>query len=121
MYCGHCGKKISYNAAYCRFCGQRLKHELSDTQPMTVVDVASISDQSVNHYGTNYLPRRSNLALNSMFLRPKLWRTVFRIIAVAVLITLTFVLVTFKSVEEYRILTAALGSILILYYWWKAR
>ena len=122
MYCDFCGKALSANAKYCRHCGRRLRDRLEDTRPLPVIDesipnLSSIKRQVVSslQWSNLPLPRMASINKTQML---KIMYGIFSFTTIAVLI---YVLMTFKTVEEYQILTAISASLLTIYTWRKSR
>lgn len=121
MFCDFCGKKLSYNIKYCRYCGQQLKSSLDDTQPLPVIDKAMLYS-AVRPPTTFTSPPswyRSMIPQKPFTKRSRLGRIVYDLFSIVVTITLLYILATFKTVREYQGLTGLWGGILLIYILWK--
>lgn len=118
MYCDLCGRKLSYNAKYCRYCGRQLKDPLSDTLPLPVIDEAMLL--SVRQQVPVFVPWYKNIFPRKTFKnRSKAWQILYDLFSLAGLIAFLYILLTFKTVKEYQILTVVWGSLLAFFIWWK--
>ncbi|GMA99810.1 zinc ribbon domain-containing protein [Pelosinus sp. IPA-1] len=118
MYCDSCGKKLSYNAKYCRHCGSRQKDPLDDTQPLPIINELKIFDvtQQRKRFEPWYkaiLPKKPHTN------RSKVWQILYDLFYIAICIALLYVLATFKTIKEYQSLTGLWSGLLMVYLWWK--
>ncbi len=114
-YCDFCGKQVPIHAQYCRYCGRKLGDWLGDTQPLPVI--ADTVEDTVNR-----APKRYLLFLQSLQkYRPKLYPIFYYLSSLTTVAVLIYVLVTFKTIDDYQILTSALGFLLSVYFWRSAR
>lgn len=122
MYCDFCGKTLSTNVKYCRHCGRRLKDRLEDTRPLPVVDETMLTLNSIKRQAANSLSW-SNLALQRKipFNKVQMQKVVYGIISFAIIVVLVYIIMTFKTLEEYQILTALWATMLTVYTWRKSR
>ncbi|VBB06782.1 Hypothetical protein LUCI_2018 [Lucifera butyrica] len=116
MYCSYCGRKIIYNGVYCRYCGNRVRDRMEDTQPLPAV-----RDSFSGEPG----PGKGLFSLNKPLAARQPMRhlshSLYLLVSVVLLLTITYVLVEFKTVQQYRILTAIVGSLTVLALWWKSK
>lgn len=117
-YCDFCGKKISLNAQYCRYCGSQVRICFEDTQPIPVIDDSLI---------TTPVQKKSyiNSCYNSLSKQTRKFRirkhAIFSYLAsLLTAVALIYVLINFKTVDEYRYLTGALGLLLAIYFYRSA-
>lgn len=120
MYCDFCGKILVTNVKYCRHCGRRLRDRLEDTRPLpvitdTMLSMASSKRQTATAFSWPNLPLLRRPSFNKEQLGKKLQATV----SFAVIVVLLYVMLTFKTVEEYQILTAIGVGLLTVYTWRK--
>jgi predicted amidophosphoribosyltransferase len=116
MYCDFCGQKILYNAKYCRSCGHELRDSAEDTQPVPVIS------ETMLHSGLHHthIPWYKTILPGKLLINRNHFRKVLYDTAAFVLITaLLYILVTFKTVWDYQVLTVMWGSVLLCYIWWK--
>jgi len=119
MYCDFCGKRLSYNAKYCRHCGQQLKDPLGDTLPLPVIDEAMLHN-SAKRQTLDFAPwNRSIIPKKPLTNRSKVWQILYDIFFLAALAALLYILLTFKTIKEYQILTGVWGGLLAICIWWK--
>lgn len=118
MFCDFCGKKLADDSKYCRRCGGQQNGQFEDTQPLTIIDEAALSSTKQQVF-------RSVPWHNSIFKkqpsqdRSRVWRIMYSLISLLTLGALIYILITFKTIREYQILTGILGSLFIVYSWWK--
>jgi hypothetical protein len=118
MYCDFCGKNLPYNVKYCRHCGRHLKDRSGDTRPIPVIDETILC--SMKQQTTAKTPwYKFNSSPKALHYRPKVWRIVVRLYSFAIITALVYILTTFKTIQEYQILTGIWGSLLAIYIWWK--
>lgn len=117
MYCDLCGKKLSYNAKYCNYCGQQLRRPLEDTQPLPVFDDAMLLSASRHVPDTPWY--KSIFPRKRLKNRSKVWRILYDLFSLAAFAALLYILTTFKTIKEYQILTGLWGGLLAIYIWWK--
>jgi hypothetical protein len=118
MYCDFCGKRLSYNAKYCRYCGRQLKDPLGDTLPLPVIDEVML--HSAKQETLSFVPwYRSIFPKKPLTNRSKVWRILYDLFSLAAFAALLYILVTFKTIKEYQFLTGLWGSLLASYIWWK--
>lgn len=117
-YCDFCGKKINYGAKYCRHCGLSLTHNINDTQPLPVINdtvlVTSNNPKKAVNFNHNIWSRQIQK------LRVRRYAILFYLASFITTIGLIYVLVTFKTVYEYQLLTAVSGFLLVVYFWRNA-
>jgi hypothetical protein len=106
------------NAKYCRYCGHLLSDKFSNTQPLPIVtdSVLVTSTQPKKHFNFYH----NALCRQIQRLRIKKYAVVFYLASILTTIGLIYVLATFKSVDEYQLLTGAIGFLLVLYFWRSA-
>jgi uncharacterized membrane protein YvbJ len=114
-YCDFCGEHVSDNARYCRHCGRTLEGRLEDTQPFPAV-FASSADMTKGAVKFNF-----PFWKNAKAYRTRLYPLCYYLSSVAILVALIYVLVTFKTLDDYQLLTAAIGVLLAGYFWRKAK
>lgn len=122
MYCDFCGKKPSYNAKYCRYCGQKLKEYLGDTQPLPIVSEAILHGYNAKHQIMIAAPEpwyKSIVPKKTAAKRSKVWQIAYDLFALGVLAGLIYILATFKTIQEYQGITSLWGIFWIGYIWWK--
>jgi hypothetical protein len=118
MYCDFCGKRLSYGAKYCRFCGRQLKDPLGDTLPLPVIDDVML--HSIKQEKLGFVPwHRRLLPKKPSTNRSKVWRILYDLFSLAAFAALLYILVTFKTIKEYQILTGIWGGLVAVYIWWK--
>lgn len=118
MYCDYCGNKLSSNARYCRLCGRQLSGRLGDTQPLPVIDQVMLE----NYKNKSSAPMPWYKMIFKKIVpgnRSKVWNVMYSILSLAIIVGVLYILATFKTVKEYQTLTVVLGSIVLLYIWWK--
>jgi len=118
MYCDSCGKKLSYNAKYCRHCGGRLKDPLDDTQPLPIINETKFfavtpKKESFEPWHKRVLPKKP------IANRSKMWQILYDLFYIVVCIALLYVFATFKTIKEYQILTGLWSGFVVIYLWWK--
>lgn len=114
-YCDFCGKRVSIHAQYCRYCGRQLTARLGDTQPLPVIAdadcaMAKRASRPYRFLGKILPPYRL-----------KLYPVCYYLLSLTTVAVLIYVLVTFKTIDDYQMLTAALGILLSVYFWRSAR
>ncbi|MEL7633798.1 hypothetical protein [Sporomusa sphaeroides] len=122
MYCDFCGKNLAGYVKYCRHCGRRLKDRLEDTRPLPVVDERMLTLNTVKRQAAHSLSW-SNLALQRRFPfnKGQMQKLIYGIISFAIIVVLVYIIMTFKTLEEYQILTALWATVLTVYTWRKSR
>ncbi len=118
MYCDFCGKKLYYNVNYCRHCGQLLKGRSEDTNPLPVIDDTKLNltkrPASISSPWANFISKLKTAISNS-----QLWRRLYGLVSLTVLVSLIYILSTFKTIGQYQILTVTWGSLVVIYTWIK--
>ncbi len=118
MYCDFCGKRLSYNAKYCRHCGRQLKDPLGDTLPLPVINDAML--YSPKQQTVNVVPWYKSIIPRKPFKkRSKVWQILYDLFSIAVFAALLYVFVTFKTIKEYQTLTALWSVGLAVFIWWR--
>lgn len=118
MYCDDCGKKSSYNAKYCRNCGRQLKDHFGDTRPLPAISEAMMHCAKRQTLGS--LPWYNSIfPKKPLTNRSKVWRIVYDLFSLVVIVVLLYILATFKTIKEYQALTGLWGGLLLIYIWWK--
>lgn len=116
MYCDFCGKKITYNAKYCRSCGQSLRSSIEDTQPLPAVSQtmlqSSVERRHISWYRTIF-PRKPLTKRNGI------WRILYDLSALVFISILLYILVSFKTIWDYQVLTTLWGGGVLIYMWWR--
>ncbi|MDD4599990.1 MAG: hypothetical protein PHQ46_02860 [Negativicutes bacterium] len=107
------------NAKYCRHCGNLLQNKFNDTQPIPIVSESMLitSNQSKKAY-KNY---QNVWSRQIRRLSIKKYAVAFYLASIITTIGLIYVLATFKSVDEYQLLTGAWGFLLVMYFWRSAQ
>jgi hypothetical protein len=118
MYCDFCGKTLSYNVKYCRYCGRQLKGCSGDTQPLPVID-----EVMLNHIqgGTiNVAPwYKSIFKRKTRETRSNMWRIMHCLLSLLILVALIYIILTFTTIKQYQILIGVVGSLFASYIWWR--
>jgi uncharacterized membrane protein YvbJ len=118
MYCDFCGKKRSHYAKYCRHCGQQVKDFLGDTQPLPIIDAATLHGMKGQRFAI--LPWYKRIfPKKPLANRSKIWRILYDVCSLILFAALLYTLATFKTIEEYQRLTGLWGSVLAIYIWWN--
>ena len=118
MYCDFCGNKLPYHVRYCSKCGRQLQDHSGDTQPIPIIDETILS--STNRQILGSLPWYRGIFKKKIpNNRSKGWSVLYYLVSVAIIAGLIYVLVTFKTVKEYQMLTSVLGGLWALYILWK--
>lgn len=126
-YCDYCGKTIPYNTKYCRHCGKTLRDNiLDDTAPFK-----AITDQTllISKKSPSALVRKPGKLANISHLGNRISQPVIalwnksnilsRLLAFLFTCTLIYIVVTFKTVEEYQILFSVVTFIVVVYLWYR--
>lgn len=117
-YCDFCGKKVLGDSKYCRYCGNRLEDKFSDTQPLPVIREPIIGVPAPNK---GYFSSNSNIFMKHIReFRIKKYAVLSYLASFITTVGLIYVLATFKTVDEYQLLTATVGFLLVLYFWRSA-
>lgn len=116
-YCESCGKKVNAGAKFCRYCGHLLGDKLGDTQPLPAITGQILVTSNQPKKFLNF----KNLAKQLQKLKIKKYTVLSYLTAFITAVCLIYVLVTFKTVDEYQMLTGTLGLLLILYFWHSAK
>lgn len=122
MYCDFCGKTLATNVKYCRHCGRRLKDRLEDTRPLPVINETMLTinnskRQAASSFFWSNLPLQRMTTINKV----QMQKIVYGVLSFTIMVILVYILMTFKTIEEYQILTAFWATILTLYTWRKSR
>lgn len=124
MYCDYCGKTLSTNVKYCRHCGRLLRDRLEDTAPLPVVTESMLNLSTIKRQAASSLPW-SNLSLRRKipftYNKAQIYKKLYGISSFALVIALVYVIMSFKSIYEYQILTTIWASLLTIYTWWKSQ
>ena len=118
MYCDFCGNKLPYNVRYCRTCGRQLKDHSGDTQPIPVIDETILCSTKGQVLGSTPWYKLS-FKKKSPTNRSKVYRVMYYLASVAIIAGLIYILMIFKTVKEYQILTAIVGGLWAIYIWWQ--
>lgn len=104
MFCDFCGKKLANHSKYCRHCGGQQSDQWEDTQPLPIIDAATLSNTK-------------QLILEKRTLRSgfKIRKMIYILVSLATIVVLIYILATFKTIKEYQILTVIIGGMLIIY------
>lgn len=116
MYCDSCGQKIIYNAKYCRRCGQPLRVSKDDTQPVPIISETMLRSslrQTPIPWYKSFLPKKP------VTHRSRFCNVIYDVATFTFITVLLYILVTFKTIWDYQILTALWGGSVIAYIWWK--
>jgi hypothetical protein len=118
MFCDFCGKELANDSKYCRRCGGQQSGQFEDTQPLPIIDAANLSS------GKRQVARSAswqNSISNKKPLhdRSKVWRIMYSLISLSTLVLLIYILITFKTIRDYQILTGIVGGLFVVYSWWK--
>ena len=119
MYCDHCGSKLSYNAKYCRRCGQKLNDTLEDTQPLPAVNDTMLFGMNREYHSAAAPWYKSILPKKPVANRSRVGRIIYDLYFFIVLVGLLYIFTTFKTVSEYQVLTGFWGGFLLFCIWWK--
>lgn len=122
MYCDFCGKQLSTNVKYCRHCGRRLIDRLEDTRPLPVIQDSMVTMNGIKRQAASLFPW-SNLPLSRKFSFNKMHaqKVVYGIVSFAIVVVMIYIIMTFKTIKEYQILTAIGATLLAIYTWRKSR
>lgn len=116
MYCDFCGKKLYSNVNYCRHCGQLLKDNLEDTQPLPVIDDTIL--KMAKQKAVLPLPWPNCLTKKQTWIdKFQFWKKIYALISLILFLALLYILATFKTIKEYQILTVILGGLIVIYTW----
>lgn len=122
MYCDFCGKVLSTNVKYCRHCGRRLRDKLEDTRPLPVIDESILSLSRIKRQVPSALPwSKSLLPRMTSITKAQMLRIMYGLVSFTTIVLLIYILMTFKKIEEYQILTAISASLLTIYTWQKSK
>lgn len=117
-YCDFCGKQLYTSAKYCRYCGRLLPDKINDTQPLPIINDTIL----INNQTRKYFSCSDNFWLRQIRkLKLKKYALFSYLAALITTVGLIYVLATFKTVDEYQLLTGAVGILLILYFWRSAQ
>ncbi|WP_371362563.1 hypothetical protein SRRS_36970 [Sporomusa rhizae] len=124
MYCDYCGKNLSTNVKYCRHCGRMLRDRLADTAPLPVITESMLNLSNIKRQAANSLPW-SNLSLRRKipftYNKAQIYKKAYGLSSFAVVIAFVYVIMSFKTIYEYQILTTLWASLLTIYSWWKSQ
>jgi predicted amidophosphoribosyltransferase len=118
MFCDFCGNKLANDAKYCRRCGGQQRDKLGDTQPLPVIDEATLSRTKLQTFYSEP-GKNSNFKQKTSQERSKIGRIMYNLLCLAIFVLVIYILMTFKTIREYQILTGILGSLLVVYIRWK--
>lgn len=116
-YCDSCGKKNSINAQYCRYCGRYLRITFEDTQPLPIIN-DSVKIMPAQKKGS--INSCSALSNKTRMFRIRKHAIFSYLASFAIVAILIYVLINFKTIDEYRYLTGALGFSLAIYFYRNA-
>lgn len=117
MYCDFCGKNVAYKVKYCRYCGRHIKDGFGDTQPLPIIDELVL--QKIKRQGHKPVPwYKTILNVNKLIKQPIVWKVLHYLFALATLVIVIYIVLTFKKIDEYQILVSITGSLFAIYIWW---
>lgn len=118
MYCDFCGKNLLYNVKYCRYCGRHVKDGFGDTQPLPVIDQLVL--QNIKRQGQKPAPwYKINFSGNKLIKQPIVWKILHCLFALVILVMVIYIVLTFKTINEYQMLIGIVGSLFAIYIWWR--
>lgn len=118
IYCDSCGRRVSTEAKYCRYCGRQLRVVFEDTQPLPIInDTLMLASAEKKGYLSSCY---SSLSKQTRKFRVKKHAIISYFVSLAIIAGLIYVLINFKTVDEYRYLTGSLGLLLALYFYRSA-
>ncbi len=118
MFCDFCGKKLANDSKYCRRCGGQQSDQFEDTQPLPIIDEATLNNAQRQAFRS--VPEHHSIfEKKSSQDRSKVWRIIYSLVSLSTLVGLIYILVTFKTMRDYQILTGIVGGLFVIYSWWK--
>jgi uncharacterized membrane protein YvbJ len=114
MFCDFCGNKLANDAKYCRRCGGQQRDKLGDTQPLPIIDEATLSRTKLQTFRPEQW-QNLNFKKSPSQDRSKMWRIMYNLFCLVTIVGVIYILMTFKTIREYQILTGIVGGLLVVY------